>query len=186
MVHLMYFNDSNLTLKRLKKITDNYKNVNLIDYSGISLLHVASYNSQFKLIKKLLKHGANPNIQNDFGNTPIYYHCRGISNGSYLKNIKIIKLLLKNNIDITIYTKTIFMPLSYVLNNNDTIWLNLLIKYYFKTYDNSWKLSIKFHIKNIKIYRYCNNDLSISECENLIKFYDKKYKLYLINTNYLF
>lgn len=47
--------------------------INAKDDDGNTPLHIASYGDSFKILKSLLKHGSNVDIQNNFGDVPLFY-----------------------------------------------------------------------------------------------------------------
>ena len=90
---------------------------------GETPLHQAVENSDLQMVKLLVKHEANPNIQQNDGETPLHLavlksHC------------KIVSILLKHNANPSIlnfvYSKS---PLNYAVESSNTKVLKKFIKY---------------------------------------------------------
>lgn len=87
--------------------------------SGCTALHWAVMFDQINVIELLLKHGANPNIQDDRGWTPLH---RAVISEKY----KIIKLLLAHGA-LSIPDNEGYTPLHHAANGNDLTSAQLLL-----------------------------------------------------------
>jgi ankyrin repeat protein len=58
----------------------------------ISELHIAAYEGDVERVKKLLEKGANPNIQDEVGRTPL-------RNAAFKGHVDVVKLLLEHGAD---------------------------------------------------------------------------------------
>jgi ankyrin repeat protein len=73
-------------------------------------LSVAAFNGRFEITRLLLDHGANPNVENDQGLTPLHH----VSQGKYTsqeQGVGIARLLLERGVDVNARTKNRFTPL---------------------------------------------------------------------------
>jgi ankyrin repeat protein len=66
---------------------DNKVNINTQDKNGLTQLHIAVDNDFIKVVVLLLKAGANPNIEDSYGNSPFLYAARN-------SNIEMMNLLI--------------------------------------------------------------------------------------------
>ena len=90
-INLVISNDIN----RLREIINTAIDVNLQDDDGWTALHFAAQNFNEEIIKLLLDNGANPNLKDTYGNTPIIralFNSRG-------KDTNIFDLFLENGGD---------------------------------------------------------------------------------------
>jgi len=88
------------------------------------ILHIASFHGCFKIVKLMIKEGANVNlIDEQNGAAPL--HC-----ASVVGHLKIVKLLIKNsaNLNITCGRGRNFTPLYLAVHNNCIEVVELLIK----------------------------------------------------------
>ena len=81
---------------KLIDAVENGANINAVDTSGNTALHIAISNSTFKNVKYLVEKGINIHLKNDFGDTALMYACKG----SYKKYYEIIKLLIEHGVNI--------------------------------------------------------------------------------------
>lgn len=98
-------------------ININEKFVDILDEGG--LLHLTVIFQNYEMIKLLLEKGANVNIQNKFGGTPLM-HCH--SN-------KILKLLIKYGADVNHVSKTNVTALYLACLDRDLEKIKILLKY---------------------------------------------------------
>ena len=150
--------------------------VNVTDYSHeITPLHYSVLLNNKELIEILLKHNANPNGQDVYGNTPLHYCI--IEN-----NFEIFLLLLqyettKNIINLNIWNIDGELPLHLVLKNsmeNVTNYIDILI--------NKSNLSIQDNDGNTCLHYIIKLDLWKLYKTNLIK---KRLDIFSINTQKL-
>jgi len=74
---------------------------------GGTPLHVAADRGYLGIVKFLLRHGANPNMKNDYGNTPLHYAAES-------GNSKVVEVLLKHGADPNIQNNYGWTPLHFV------------------------------------------------------------------------
>ena len=70
--------------------TDTFPNW---QYHGYTLLHTAAYYHDASLVRELLTAGADPNLQDDLGNTPLHYAAQGYSL-DVTNTISVLQMLL--------------------------------------------------------------------------------------------
>lgn len=84
---------------------DHGANVKFEDKFGNVPLHNATITGSVEIVSKLLVCGAEPNVTNSFGLTPLYIAvCE-------LPNMEIVKLLLEHNADVNFYDPASTMTL---------------------------------------------------------------------------
>lgn len=114
-VIIRYFSssESNQNFKVIKEYIDlllDENNINIQNLRKNSFLHIAcnskTRNSLY-IAKYLIENGANINIKNKFGGTPLYFACRN-------NNIELIKELVNCGADITIVNKLNRTAFSYL------------------------------------------------------------------------
>lgn len=87
------------------KLIDDVVNINFQDKNGYSYLHAAAQSGSIDVIKKLLRKGANIDIKDKFGKTPLmvaiseYYP-------EHRNNRTIIDLLIENGADVKAKTNS--------------------------------------------------------------------------------
>jgi hypothetical protein len=94
----MYYNWDFCRKFKLKKFLEQYKDINYKDSDGNTLLNEACNDGNVKIIKILIKNGADANILDGYYyNAPLYWFiiCGG--------NIKIVKILLIYTSNLLIY-----------------------------------------------------------------------------------
>lgn len=72
----------------MKLLDEDYFDLEKKNKSGLSLLAIAVKNNQYEFSRSLLSSGANPNSQDNLGNTPLM-------RATLLGNLKLVKLLLQ-------------------------------------------------------------------------------------------
>ena len=86
------------TLKQTEKFLNTKRNINEKDSYGCTHLHYACQDANLELIEYLLEHGADSEIKNNyFTGYPIF---EAITSTNTSNPLKMIKLLLKYNVDI--------------------------------------------------------------------------------------
>lgn len=96
---------------------------------GDSALHIAAGLFQKRLVKKLLKHGADPNIRNARGETPIFTAVWNENGKNTAELAKVLKILIKHNADINIKGPNGQTPLYYALSHDKMISARFLSDY---------------------------------------------------------
>lgn len=85
---------------------------------GNTYLHLAVNGlwdqEKFDVIKTLLEHGANPNVQNDYGWTPLHF-----ASAVETRNKEIVCLLLEHGADPNVLTNRKETPLSMLVGGGD-------------------------------------------------------------------
>lgn len=84
-------------------------------------LHNAAFENRYKIVKLLLKNGADPNIKDTKDSTSLIY---AINNG----NLKMVKLLLKYGADVNEGDRYDFTPLNYAVDNRNLPIVKVLLK----------------------------------------------------------
>lgn len=74
----------------------NVENPNFQDDEGTSYLHIACQSHYYDAIKTLLELGANPNINNNYGKSPILKAIGSINENNYA----IFELMLQHGLDL--------------------------------------------------------------------------------------
>jgi ankyrin repeat protein len=80
------------TVKDVKAVLQKQQNINFQDEEGNTALHITSYQNELMKSKELMIKGADVNIKNKYGFTPLLIS----------ENVKIIKLLLDYGADINV------------------------------------------------------------------------------------
>ena len=75
----------------------------------------ASFFGRYKMVKELLDYGADPNLQDNYGDTPLHNAVRS----PYLSWVKTVKILLENGADPTIVNKRGKTPLHLIIEQLD-------------------------------------------------------------------
>ena len=73
-------------------------------------LSLAAFNGRLEITRLLLDHGANPNVENDRGLTPLHQVSRG-AYSSQEHGVGIARLLLECGVNVNAQTKNLFTPL---------------------------------------------------------------------------
>lgn len=98
-------------------LINNKININVTDHSHeITPLHYSVLLNNSNLIAILLKHGANPNIQDIYGNTPLHYSI--IENNFEIFMLLTNSIVTKNIINMNMWNIDGEIPLHLVLKNN--------------------------------------------------------------------
>ncbi len=92
-------------------------------------LHIAAGLLQKRIVKKLLKNGADPNILNTRGETPIFRAIRSENGRNTAELAKTLKILIRHNADINIKGPGLKTPLYYALSHDKMISARLLSDY---------------------------------------------------------
>ncbi|MBN8829005.1 MAG: ankyrin repeat domain-containing protein [Sphingobacteriia bacterium] len=122
----VYGRNKDYTPNLIKLLIDNGFNVNqLTNHSECSPLHLTI--NYLEVVKLLLEKGANINIQDKYGDTPIHA-------AAALGNIEIIKFLYENGAKVNATNYDNETPLALAIKNHCK-YDNSDIKYYYKNYD---------------------------------------------------
>lgn len=114
-------------LKEIKKIIIDGINLNGISFATTPLIFACNL-ERVKVVKLLLKSGADPDLKDYLGETPL-------TKASKKRNIKLIKLLLKFHADIYLKDSSDLNPIEIIMNKgfdltkNEVSILNLFLKY---------------------------------------------------------
>ena len=76
------------------RMIDSIKNINYQDVNGYSYLHAAVQSGSIRIVQELINNGAEINIKDKFGKTPLMVAIAG-----YADDVSIINLLLDNGAD---------------------------------------------------------------------------------------
>jgi ankyrin repeat protein len=102
-------------------------NLDTQDVNGDTALHYAVQLKQEKIVQMLLNKGANPNVKNDFGNTPLMMICTHKDTGS--QEDKILDHLLKDpRTDKTTRSNDGLTPLMYAIFSNNIKFVTKLLR----------------------------------------------------------
>ncbi len=107
LIHEAVWNDSFSTLQQLTALGAN---LNELDERGWSVLHYAAYDGNLKMVEWLLTHGAEVNIHNPDGDTPLH-----------LAKENVIHPLLTHHADVNALNHDGGMPLLYHANAPEPI-----------------------------------------------------------------
>ncbi|WP_410542503.1 ankyrin repeat domain-containing protein [Wolbachia endosymbiont of Tetranychus urticae] len=141
-------------IEMVKHLVDNKVNLNAIDDHGNTLLHSAAQKNDVEILKVLIKGGADVNIRNIAGDTPLFETCSrhgDITVAKYLINVgadlnlqnthghtalhfaaindysEMIKLLIEEGADVNIPDLGGLTPLSFAMSNGNIISIKYLI-----------------------------------------------------------
>ncbi len=141
---------------------DIVRSLSIHDENGRTELHYAADGNYSKMVKILLKYGADPNAKNDIGETPLYIAARTTTATIDQDTIEIIRNLLKYGADPNAKSNDGWMPLHNAASNRNLEAVKLLIKYnadvkatdnngwtplHFAAYFNEWEIA-KILIEN--------------------------------------
>jgi hypothetical protein len=96
----------------VKEALQNSANVDAVDSSGRSALHMAAANGHHEVAHVLLEAGANTELKNDVGSTPLHWAC---VSGS----LPIVKLLLSHGASPAVVNDAGQSPLDEALENEE-------------------------------------------------------------------
>jgi len=96
LIHAAAYNNVNMLIW----LTDRRANLNHQDRIGYTALHFAAQNKLVKIAKYLLEKGANPNLQDIHGNSPLW---TAVFNSMDEKGV--VRLLLKYGADVNLKNK---------------------------------------------------------------------------------
>ena len=151
----------------IARIKNENIDINTQDYNGRTLLHIALKMNNLKLFNLFLKNGVNPDLANEYGETPLHraviegklsfirslVNCKcDINIGSELEqsplhlavingNIDIIRYLVDNGAELFLADENNNLPIDYAIDENDL----KIIKYFLakQEVDDSRKEKIK-------------------------------------------
>ena len=119
---LLYIYIANDDVDKIKDLLQQKINLNSSTFNPPILEEAVNYGNK-EVVELLLKHGANPNIENKDGATPLY-----VASKSYKNKKDIVELLLKYGADPNYYESG-RAPISAASNNGHTDIVELLLKY---------------------------------------------------------
>ena len=90
--------------KEIRRMLDEYGDLNQKDRRGVTLLIYAAYHHRVELLKELLKRGADPNLQDNNGETALHY-CAIFAYAYKKLSLEMTKLLIKHGADVNIRDK---------------------------------------------------------------------------------
>ena len=89
---------------------------------GGTPLHVAADRGYLRIVKFLLKHGANPNMKNDYGNTPLH-------DAAAFGHREVVKLLLEHGADPNIKNNDGSTPLHHAAESGNSKVVEVLLEH---------------------------------------------------------
>ena len=89
-----YLDRSKITVETVRLLVDHGADVNALDCSHSTPLHLASLRGVLEVVQILIKHGADVNAQNETNSTPLH-------RASLLGDIQIVQLLIGHGADVT-------------------------------------------------------------------------------------
>lgn len=119
-------NNNAYNSKRAKIEDMNVSSINKIYENGRTLLHLYATNGNLELAELLVAKGANVDVQDDSGNTPL---CRAVQNG----HLNIAQLLLQNGANANVKNNIKWRPIHIAANNGDKDMVKLLLAYNART-----------------------------------------------------
>lgn len=136
-------------LKTVRLLVDNGAYLNAQDSSGNSLLIIACCNKNTKLAEILIRGGADVNLCNKYGETPLYSMCKNY-NGK--ESFKIIQLLIENGANVNVYdiNGNGLLHLMFLCREPDIETINFLI-------DCCIDINIGCKDGNTPLHKACNN-----------------------------
>lgn len=117
---VFYLITSNENKEAISQI-QSLENINHQDLNGMCLLHVAAQESNLEVTKELLQKGANPNIIDKYGNSPLWmatFNAKG--------NYEVVKLLIESKADPNHKNNAGRSPLDFAKQINDQQLANIL------------------------------------------------------------
>ena len=122
-----------------------------------------SYEIKMEIADLLIKFGADVNISNDYGHTPLIFATRN-------KNFNLTYLLLRNGANVNVQNKIGYTPLMYACDNNDAIIVKLLLNFSDNYID--FSLINSGTVGDKTIWDYVIND---SKCYKLLSKYSQEF-----------
>ena len=89
-----YLDRSEIIVETVRLLVDHGADVNALDYSHSTPLHLASSQGVLEAVQILIKHGADVNAQNETNLTPLH-------RASLLGDVQIVQLLIDHGADVT-------------------------------------------------------------------------------------
>ena len=89
-----YLDRSKITVETVRLLVEHGADVNALDSSHSTPLHLASLQGVLEAVQILIKHGADVNAQNETNSTPLH-------GASLLGDIQIVQLLIDHGADVT-------------------------------------------------------------------------------------
>ena len=136
----------------------NAKAIDYQDDNGNALLHKLVLKDRIDLIKPFVDNGANPNIQNKDGNTPLFL---AIQENNALEFIQIANFIESKNININLKNNEGMTPLLCAIQQNNPLMVDTLLEKNNLTikpqdFNDLWKIAIRNNNTDIldSIYRY--------------------------------
>lgn len=160
---LLFEGVSENNFNKVKKGLSILKNPNIIDDIGDAPLHLylTSKHKNIEIIKYLIEFGADVNILNEDGDTPLHY-------ASMEGHLEIVKYLIESGADVNILDKERDTPLHYASDNGNLDTVKYLIQHGAKIniqneYDETplHKASDNQHLKIVKFLLKNNANINI-------------------------
>ena len=89
-----YLDRSKIIVETVRLLVDYGADVNALDCSHSTPLHLASLRGVLEAVQFLIKHGADVNAQNETNSTPLH-------GASLLRDVQIVQLLIDHGADVT-------------------------------------------------------------------------------------
>lgn len=119
----------------------------------VTFLHLACFTKNYQLVKYLVNRGAQINIHDGSGMTPLVYAL------NQPNNVRVVKFLLDNGANLSLYIHDHLLPIHYVTQFNDIKYIDILLRYganinSLTRYDENHVLHIGIHNLNPKLIKY--------------------------------
>ena len=100
---------SKTMVETVRQLVDHGADVNALDFTHSTPLHLASLQGVLEAVQILIKHGADVNVQNKTNSTPLH-------RASLIGNVQIVQLLIDHGADITAKDWNDQTPLHFALS----------------------------------------------------------------------
>ena len=118
------YNDEDKNLNLVLLLLKNGAEVNKRDWAKNTPLYLAIRKGQFMIAEALLKHGADTNVENEQGETPVH-----VLSSNYYINEGIIFKLLKNGAEVNRRTVNNDTPLHLAISHSQFVLANILLEH---------------------------------------------------------